>query len=282
MTIDQPGGCGVAHPGTTDPSNSPSTEPSAMARLLRFEQNGDTFTFRSPTIAFDRLFGGLVAAQGLAAAAHTVDPAKAPQSLHAYFVRAGVPGVDLEFDVDRTRDGRAFDTRVVTARQNGRTILTMLASFHLAEPSDDWHPSGVGPSFDESKTPVEMSLLGDHFEARTSCDGNAEWVAPPVWIRARRPIEDDAVVRACTLTFVSDLGLMGVARPPGADNSVFTTAASLDHAVWFHRPFDPTTWHRYTARPLNHNDSRGLAIGAFHGVDGTLVANVSQEALWRR
>jgi acyl-CoA thioesterase len=233
-----------------------------------------------------RLFGGLIAAQALAAAGATIAEDKLPQSLHAYFVRSGQPGVDVELEVERTRDGRSFDTRRITASQAGAVILEMVASFHQPEPGTDWHPAAP-PTVDLEDTADLPALteLADRFEIRTPVPGGAGFggfTKPPYWIRTRQAVEDDPVTRDCTLTFMSDIGLMAAARPP-ATPPVFGPgiAASLDHSIWFHRPFDPERWHCYQANALNSNDARGLALGTFYDEQGTLVATIAQEALWR-
>lgn len=259
-------------------------ERSWIARLVDLDRSGDAFVAHQPVDAnaTGRLFGGLIAAQGLAAGSATVEPDKQPQSLHAYFVRSGRPGVDVELEVERIRDGRNFDTRRVTARQDGSAILEMLVSFHTPEAGTDWSPPPPAMLPIADTRSVGGSMMGGHFEIRMRA-GADMFAGPPHWIRATEPIEDDPVVRACLLTYMSDMGLMAAARPPGQP-LVFGAgmrAASLDHTVWFHRPFDPTQWHYYDAKPLNHNDARGLALGSFLTEDGTLVASMAQEALWR-
>ena len=252
--------------------------------MLRFERTGDVFVVASPSGGPSRrLFGGLIAAQALAAAGATVEPDKLPQSLHLYFVRGGEYGVDVEFHVARTRDGRSFDTRQVTAVQHGKTILEMIASFHRPETGADWHPTPPpGIVFDEA-IPKEPDLgFAGLFDIRASPGDDSPFVVPPFWIRTRDPIEDDPLMRACALTFMSDFGPVPVARPPGTPLvSEGDYAASLDHAVWFHRPFVPDEWHRYEVSPLNNADSRGLVIGSLYDRAGALVASTSQEALWR-
>ena len=258
-------------------------ERSWIARLLRFERDGDTFTVRPRSGSGGRLFGGLIAAQALAAACTTVAEGKLPQSLHAYFVRGGRPGVDVEFVVERTRDGRSFDTRRITATQEGSVILEMLASFHTPEPGADWHPPAPeGLDLAGATATALPAELSDRFEIRIPETGGSVFGGPPYWIRTLRPVEDDPVIRACALTFMSDLGLMAAARPPGTP-LVFGAgiAASLDHAIWFQRPFDPERWHCYQVTSLNNNDARGLAHGAYYDEAGSLIATMAQEALWR-
>jgi acyl-CoA thioesterase len=260
-------------------------KPSWIARLLDFERgDGDVFVAPQPKAGpGSRLFGGLIAAQSLAAAGATVEPDKHPQSLHLYFVRGGQYGVDVELNVVRTRDGRSFDTRQVTAVQNGKTILEMIASFHRPEQGADWHPtSPPGVEFDAAilKTP-DLGFAG-RFEIRTTPGDDSPFAVPPFWIRTRDRIEDSPLVRACALTFMSDFGPVPVARPPDAPPGFDVGyAASLDHAVWFHRPFVPHDWHRYEVTSLNNSDSRGLVVGSMYDRSGSLVASTTQEALWR-
>lgn len=255
-----------------------------IARLLQFERDGDTFV--PPQVHAgpgERLFGGLIAAQALGAAGATVDPDKLPQSLHLYFVRGGAYSVDVEFQVERTRDGRSFDTRRVTAVQNGAVILEMIASFHLPEPGADRHPPPEVTIGLDDAIPKQPSIeFADRFEMRAMPEDTSEFAIPPFWIRTRDVIEDDPLVRSCTLAFMSDFGPVPVARPPEISlDPAVGFAASLDHSVWFHRRFDPHAWHRYDVHSLNNSDSRGLVRGALYNTDSTLIATTSQEALWR-
>ncbi len=259
----------------------PSDRPSWIARLLDFERDGDVFVAPQPSKGpNDRLFGGLIAAQSLAAAGATVAPDKHPQSLHLYFVRGGQYGVDVELNVVRTRDGRSFDTRQVTAVQNGKTILEMIASFHRSEQGADWHPAkAAGIEFDAAVPKHPKIGFAARFDIRSAPGDDSPFVMPPFWIRTRETIEDDPLIRACALTFMSDFGPVPAARPPGVETDGY--AASLDHAVWFHRPFVPHDWHRYEVAPLNNGDSRGLVVGSMYDHAGALVASTTQEALWR-
>lgn len=229
------------------------------------------------------MFGGLIAAQALGAAGATVDRGKLPQSLHLYFVRGGRYGEDVEFRVERTRDGRSFDTRRVTAVQHGAVILEMIASFHVAEPGANQQPAAVPSlSLEQAHAKAPGIEYADQFEIRTRPDDESVFAVPPFWIRTRAEIENDPLIQACTLTFMSDFGPVPVARPAGAPLTPGGAyAASLDHSVWFHRPFTPHEWHRYEVEQRNHSDSRGLVLGSLYGLDGVLVATTTQEALWR-
>ena len=257
--------------------------PSWIADLVRLDGSGDTFRTSNALGAGPRLFGGLIAAQALAAAGATVDPDRLPQSLHAYFIKGGQVGVDVEYTVERTRDGRSFNTRRITAAQQGVPIFEMLASFHRPEATVDWQrPARPRLTLAEATTAVTPpERWADYFEARVAAGESREWPIQPFWFRSRTPIEDDPLLRACALTFVSDLGMVTTARPPGADQPGPGGAASLDHALWWHRPADPNQWLCYDAVGVSHSDARGLAFGSIHDTAGVLVASVAQESLWR-
>jgi acyl-CoA thioesterase II len=265
--------------------------PSWIADLVRFnggvqrDRGGHTFHTSATSGVGPRLYGGLIAAQALAAAAATVDSGRLPQSLHAYFIKGGRIGVDIEFTVEITRDGRSFNTRRVTAVQDGAAIFEMMASFHQPETTTDWQrPEPLAVELPDAtiltKLPVRWA---DHFEIRVAPGqhGHDDWPVQPFWFRTREPVEDDPVLRACALTFISDLGLVSSARPPGGGRPGVGGAASLDHALWLHRPTDPHHWHLYDAFAVSHSDARGLARGSIHRGDGTLIASVAQESLWR-
>jgi len=260
--------------------------PSWIARLVTLDRvdgaAGPEFRATNPLGAGPRLFGGLIAAQALAAAAATVAPGRLPQSVHAYFIKGGRVGVDVDYIVETTRDGRSFDTRRVTASQEGVPIFEMLASFHSPEPTIDWQrPFSPRVPLTEATTDVVLPEgWMDHFETRVA-GAMPEWPTQPFWFRSRGPIEDDPVLRACALTFVSDLGMVSTARPPGHQEPGAGGAASLDHALWLHRPVDPGQWHLYDAIGVSHSDARGLAFGSIHDADGRLVPSVAQESLWR-
>lgn len=260
--------------------------PSWIARLVELRQGGPgTSSFRTSNAlgAGPRLFGGLIAAQALAAAGATVDPTRLPQSLHAYFIRGGRVGVDVDYEVEMTRDGRSFATRRVTAGQQGVPIFEMLASFHRPEETLDWHrPARPRLPLAEATTVVTPpeGWMG-HFETRVAAGPQPQWPTQPFWFRSPEPIEDDPLLRACALTFVSDIGMVSVARPPGRQEPGPGGAASLDHALWLHRPVDPHQWHCYDAVAVSHSDARGLAFGSISDGSGTLVASVAQESLWR-
>ncbi len=254
-----------------------------IAELVRLDDDAGSFRTSAALGVGPRLFGGLIAAQALAAAGATVDPARIPQSLHAYFIRGGRIGVDIEFTVEITRDGRSFNTRRVTAAQDGSAIFEMMASFHQPETTTDWQrpERPTTPLAEATSVTALREQWADHFEIRVPPGRPDDWPHQPFWFRSREPVEDDPLLHACALTFISDIGLVSSARPPGAVSPGPGGAASLDHALWLHRPTDPHQWHLYDAVAVSHSDARGLARGSIQRHDGTLVASVAQESLWR-
>ncbi|GLZ03769.1 acyl-CoA thioesterase II [Actinomadura sp. NBRC 104412] len=233
-----------------------------------------------------RLFGGQVAAQSLRAACHTVDQGRLPHSLHAYFIRPGTYEETLRFDVARTRDGRAFSTRHVTASQGGKPIFEMIASFHDPEPGYDWQPQGppdVPPP--EELEPPDFPAFIRHptgFEMRAMRRERADgiWSPHPFWIRHREPLPDDPAVHASLIAYLSDMALVSGARAPGSPREL-AMAVSLDHALWFHRPARIDDWLLFSVDPATNHGARGLAHGTLHTRDGKLVASIAQEALLR-
>ena len=258
-----------------------------MQRLLTLEPVGhDRFEAITPGDGPGRLFGGQVAAQSLRAATMTVDGSRPPHSFHAYFVRPGRPGTPLVLDVIRIRDGRSFTTRAVTATQAGEAIFFLAASFHSAEEGDDWHlppredvPLPDADAAKESPFTRFESMMP--FEVRPAAGRSPMGFAlHPFWVRVRERLPDDALLHACCLAFMSDMGVVGSARAP-TSSAVPFMGASLDHAVWFHRPARADEWLLFDVEPVSNYGARGLARGSMHDADGVLLATITQEALLR-
>ena len=257
-----------------------------ILRLLDLDQiDDDAFLAPIPSGGPGRLFGGQVAGQSLRAACLTVDAERPPHSLHAYFILPGRPTEPLRLDVQRSRDGRSFTTRHVTASQAGKPIFELVASFHAAEDGPDWQlPGPVDLPQPES---IDPPVLPDFL--RMTLPFDFRMVAPPepgqfpithpFWIRSRGALGDDPALHACVITFLSDMGVVGSARAPGTP--VPFSGASLDHAVWFHRPARADEWLLFSVDPVTNFGARGLARGTLHTTEGVLVASVAQEALLR-
>ncbi len=256
----------------------------------------------SPDVKVQRVFGGQVAGQALVAAARTVDRADAAvHSLHAYFLRPGDPAVPILFEVDRIRDGRSFTTRRVVAIQHGRPIFNLSASFHVHEdgfdhqlpmPADVPAPESL-PDFATRWAPW-ADELGDWYRRPRPIDTRTVDWAPPddhhprpprqrVWLRADGELPDDPVLHTCVLTYASDMTLLDTTLQPhgGSHLDDEVMMASLDHAIWFHRPFRADGWLLYDQDTPSASGARGLARGLIWTEDGELVGSVVQEGLIR-
>jgi len=247
------------------------------------------FRGRSPQSGWQRVFGGQVIGQALVAAVRTVE-ARPPHSLHAYFLLPGDPKVPIIYDVDRMRDGKSFTTRRVTARQHGHPIFSMLVSFHSDEAGlshqakmPDVPPPEKLPSDSDMREkllptiefrPVEF----DRYLGKKYPDGQFN-----VWIRTTGKLPDLPAIHQCVLAYASDMMLLDTALAPHG-RTLFGNefmAASLDHALWFHRAFRADDWLLYAQDSPNLQGSRGYARGLIFTRVGVLVASVAQEGLVR-
>ncbi|MGH3193962.1 MAG: acyl-CoA thioesterase [Streptosporangiaceae bacterium] len=271
--------------------------------LLDLEQiEVDIFRGRSPDERRQRVFGGQVAGQALVAAGRTVPADRPVHSLHAYFIRPGDPAVPLVYTVDRTRDGRSFTTRRVTAIQHGRAIFAMSASFQRAEPGPehaDPMPDVPPPEMVERNSDRLARLFGEvpaqldrsPFDLRSvgplpveaELDAALRTTRNLVWLRADGDLPDDPLLHVCLMTYASDMTLLdtvllghGLSWLDGR-----TTGASLDHAMWFHREFRADRWLLYAQDSPAANGARGLARGEVFTASGQLVVSVVQEGLIR-
>jgi acyl-CoA thioesterase-2 len=242
----------------------------------------DAFLGSGPVLGWGRLYGGQVVAQALRAACMTVDATQQlPHSLHAYFVRAGDEHQPVLYEVERIRDGRTFSTRQVVAYQAGGAILNLIASFHTPE---------AGPDIQDVRLPDDVpspDATGDeptdlYLDRRLVVRTDSPEPYALGWIRATQPLGDDPVLHACALAYLSDEFLLGTALVPHPDapnwEKLFT--ASLDHAVWFHRPVRADQWLLFELRGAGVADARGLAFARVF-CDGIHVASIAQEALGR-
>jgi len=253
--------------------------------LERIEVN--LFRGVAPTGQGPRIFGGLVIGQALMAAYETVE-ARVCHSLHCYFIRPGDPSVPILYDVDRARDGRTFTTRRVTAIQHGAQIFNLAASFQIDEPGAEHQdpmpavprPEAVADDPDtEWRRAIEMRWIdGRQVERPTA--------APPaqnVWMRAMAPLPDATPIQQAVLAYASDMSLLSTAMRPHAMNwrTPGLQTASLDHAIWFHRPSNFNDWHLYAQTSPSASGSRGFNLGQIFNADGRLVASCAQEGLMR-
>ncbi|MGI8939232.1 MAG: acyl-CoA thioesterase II [Iamia sp.] len=260
------------------------------------------FRGSSPDEDAQRVFGGQVAGQALVAAARTVDADRHVHSLHAYFLRPGDPTVPILYEVDRIRDGRSFATRRVVAIQHGRAIFNLSASFHVPEegfdhqddPPPDTPAPDTLPDFATRWRPLLGAAGADWLDRPRPIDiRHVDWTAqiereplPPhsrVWLRADGVLPDDPVLHTCVVTYASDMTLLDTTLLPHGRSSIQQDVmmASLDHTMWFHRPFRADEWLLYTQDTPSASGGRGLARGLFFDQAGHLVASVVQEGLIR-
>jgi acyl-CoA thioesterase-2 len=275
--------------------------------LLELEQlEVGLFRGRQPESSMlKRVFGGQVAAQAVVAAQNTVPEDRHLHSLHIYFVLAGDPSIPIVYDVEDVRDGGSFTTRRVAARQHGKIIFFMTASFQVTEPGfdhqdpmpevpspDDAIPLGEivrarGEEFYEQWarewSSFDLRYVGDN-RPQDERDSSGRLVAQRLWFRASGQLPDDRLVHNAAFTYISDLSLLGASLVPhgmyiGAPN---VQPASLDHVIWFHRPVAVDQWLLYDQTSPSASGARGLSTARVFDEQGVLVATVAQEGLIRQ
>jgi acyl-CoA thioesterase-2 len=289
--------------------------------LLDLERRpGDVFVGASREVAYTRIFGGQVAAQALVAAGRTVDPERYVHSLHAYFLRPGDPAAPVEFRVERMRDGRGFSVRRVLAHQQGKVTFAMSASFHVPEAAlvvhttrapqvplaDDLpslrelmdpHPTQEVPAIMRDVTmpldirPVRgfaeriVSWWGDALVDHPTQQGGGDYPGEDVlWFRADGAMPEDPLLHLCVATYLSDATLIdAVQRRHGYwSGSGHLEVASLDHAMWFHRPYRADEWTLYVTQSPAADRGLGFARGRMFDTSGDLLVSVTQEGLFRQ
>ena len=246
-----------------------------------------------------RVYGGQVAAQALIAATRSVGPDFHVHSLHSYFLLPGDYNVPIIYDVERIRDGKSFATRRVLARQHGRPIYYQ--SLNFQRPEEGLEHQDVMP---DVKAPDEGMDLMDLIEERGSDDGLARsgrrstcagWATPATASSPTRctrrgrssgcaidgRLSDDPLEHLATFTYASDVSLLGAALAAHEADPTTIQMASLDHTIWFHRPFRADEWWLYDQWSPSAGGARGLSLGRVFTQDGTLVATTAQEGLIR-
>ena len=277
-----------------------------LLHVVELEQIEDNiFRGESRDIGTPRVFGGQVLAQSLLAATHTVDDLRKPHSMHAYFLRAGDVNAPIIYEVDHSRDGRSFTTRRVVAIQHGRPIFTMATSFqrpeqgleHQKSAPDVPDPDTLGPASPLSaevlgKIPVKLRrwfLQEGPFEFRSVQPFNPinpgiQAPARQVWFKCRGALPDGDDLHRVLLAYASDFQLIGTASLPH-DVSFLSgklMLASLDHAMWFHRPCRVDDWLLYACDSPSASGGRGLSRGSIFDRAGNLVASTAQEGVMRK
>lgn len=285
----------------------PDPDPVAsMLAVLDLSQSGartteDIFTGVSQSMPLGRVYGGQVLAQSIVAAERTIPDSRSAHSMHGYFLRPGDASKGITFSVDRIHDGRSFSTRRTQAFQEGVPIFSMIASFQEADPGIEHqtdlpadvpdpedlpdledHLAGLHPMSKRLFTdrpvdlrhvpsPIYLSVEGEHVPRQA------------VWMRTRRPIPDDERIHRAALAYLSDLTIQeSILRAHGVSWATpGLKVASLDHAMWWHRPGRVDDWVLYVQESPSARGGRGLATGRIYSRDGMLLASVAQEIMVR-
>ncbi|RWO01125.1 acyl-CoA thioesterase II [Mesorhizobium sp.] len=274
--------------------------------ILDLEQlEHNLYRGRSPKLDWQRVFGGQTIAQALVAAQRTVEPERHVHSLHGYFMRPGDTKVPIIYQVDRIRDGGSFTTRRVVAVQHGQAIFSLEASFQQDEvglehqvlmpldvPAPDTLlsqreligkfgaavPDGIRRYWERDR-PIEMKpVMLEHYTSREKLEPKQN-----IWIRTTGPVPGDRAAQAAVLAYLSDMTLLDTSTFAHG-RAIFDSdiqAASLDHAMWFHRSHPLDDWMLYTQDSPSTQGSRGFTRGSLFARDGTLIASVAQEGLIR-
>lgn len=275
-----------------------------LLKLLDVERI-DKYLFigRSPRFP-PRVFGGQVLAQSLNAAIRTVDESqRTPHSMHAYFLRPGNPKKQIVYEVDPIRDGRSFTTRRVVAKQDGVAIFNTSISFHLPEEGFDHQfdmPDVPGPDEleddfdywtrvakahpDKYDIPTYQPVYRRSVDRRDFLNPQPQAPVQSCWFKTVEPIGDEAILHQTVLAYISDHTLLSAALlpHPATGRTGDMALASLDHAVWFHRPCRTDEWLLYHQDSPSAFAARGFSRGTFYTQDGQLVASTVQESLQRK
>src|SRR5690554_478550 len=274
----------------------------SLLALEKIEEN--LFRGRSEDLGFRQLFGGQVLGQALSAASQTVDPARKVHSVHGYFLRPGDASMPIVYQVEMPRDGGSFTTRTVSAIQKGRAIFTLMASFHGEERGvSHQSPMPEVPGPEGLKSELEICLENQHLLPDAVRDSvlcpkpieirringynpfkpKASEPQQYIWFRADGQLPDDDHRHRYLFAYASDFNLLSTASLPHGFStwSPRMQVASLDHAVWFHRPLRMDDWLLYAMDSPSASGARGFSRGLVYNRAGELVASVAQESLMR-
>lgn len=281
----------------------------ALLALFDLEQTGElSFRGSSPQTPGHQVYGGQAVAQALVAAIRTAPPDRIAHSLHCYFILAGDKRIPIDFEVERIRDGKSFTTRRCVARQKGRPIFSMMASFQVEELGLE-HAVAAPPA-PAPETLMTTHMIAERFKSflppsldacmkeKSALDlrvadpgaillGNMrrpEEVRQYIWFRTTSPLPDDRTTHLALMAYLSDMTLLNTALM-GHGRMIFDPTlqvASLDHAIWFHRPFRLDDWVLYAQDSPSASAARAFSRGELFTRDGVLIASVAQEGLIRQ
>ena len=276
-----------------------------LLTLLNLEKIEEgLFRGQSEDLGLRQVFGGQVVGQALYAAKETVPADRLVHSFHSYFLRPGDSAKPIVYDVEVLRDGQSFSARRVAAIQHGKPIFYMTASFQAPEPGYEHQkqmPSAPSPDDLKSETEIARALahlLPPHVKEKFLCDkpleirpvefhnpmkGHTAEPARQVWIRANGSVPADLRVHQYLLGYASDFNFLPVALQPHGVGFLEKgmQVATIDHSMWFHRPFDMNEWLLYSVESTSASSARGFVRGEFYTQDGVLVASTVQEGVMR-
>ena len=272
-----------------------------LVEFLRSERVEDNlYRGNSRDLGTPQVYGGQVLGQAILAAQATVDHDRAVHSVHCYFLNRGDFTSPIVYEVDRSRDGGSFTARRVVAIQHGRAIFTMSASFQKSEPGLDHYRSIQMPRMPTAESNPDMTKTGNADQPirkaptngfiidRVPGEEKTDKESLQWWIKTREPLPPDQGIHCAALAYISDFGLLSCSLLPHGYPADDRTSprpkilfASIDHAVWYHRPCKVDDWLLYYCRPISTSGARGIAEGSIYSPDGTLVATTIQEGLVR-
>ena len=271
-------------------------EENALLRFIQCEKLDDNFyRGQSQNLNTGQIYGGQVLGQAIQAAQCTVADDRRVHSAHAYFLRRGDVNAPVLYEVDRSRDGGSFSSRRVVAIQHGHPIFNLSASFQVDEPGLEFFQTIQPPVNILEKAIRENRISENPFQTEyldTYILSPEERTAPDslqMWVKTKQPLPQGGGTDCSVLAYISDMGLLISAFVPhqpqtqglnGDLNNM--VVASLDHAIWFHRPFRADEWFFYDCRAESTGNSRGFSHGKVFTKDGILVASTSQEGLLRK
>lgn len=274
----------------------------ALVDVLDLEEiDDDLFRGHSQDNGRGRSFGGQVAAQALMAGMRSVDEEFFVHSMHSYFLLPGDPTESIVYDVERIRDGRSFLTRRIVARQHGRAIFYLTANFHKHEDGfehQDAMPEVIPPEqgldlmevWAKREDPEGQAFAREWAAVQVRAIGNSLMGLPPdpvhpaqqrMWLKISGALPDNPKIQLGAFTWASDISLLGASLAAHTLDHGSVQMASLDHTIWFHRPFRADEWWLYDQVSPSAQGGRGLSIGRVFAQDGRLVATVAQEGIIR-
>jgi acyl-CoA thioesterase II len=284
----------------TSPLKLANPELATLVELLSLEKlEQNLFRGQSQDLGWGTVYGGQVLGQALYACAQTVPKERAVHSLHAYFLRPGDVALPVIYEVDRIRDGGSFTTRRVVAIQKGEAIFNMAASFQTPEVGLDHQVASALPLESPHEVPTEeerfariatsnpaiLKLIRSRpFDIRIGDGPKDPGVLRPVWMKTKERIDDNPILHAALLAYASDYAFLTTALSPHGYHGITPELqlASIDHVMWFHRPFRMDDWLLHAMESPSASSARGLVRGQVFSQSGDLVASTSQEGLMRK